>query len=128
MPSFGKRSIDNLSTCHAKLQQIMLEAIKVYDFSVICGYRGQEAQDKAFNDGYSKVKYPDGDHNKTPSDAVDCMPWFKDGKHIRWDDKVSMSHLAGIIKGIAYARGIKIGWGGDYRNFSDSPHYYLIKE
>ena len=44
MPKFGKQSQDRLATCHPKIQLIMNEAIKAYDFTVLCGTRTPEEQ------------------------------------------------------------------------------------
>ena len=54
MPSYSSRSKAILSTCHPELQILFKEVIKEYDCSVICGFRGEADQDKAFDDGKSK--------------------------------------------------------------------------
>jgi len=59
MPKFSKASMDRLKTCDIKLQVIALEAIKEFDFTVVCGYRGEKDQNEAFARGASKLKWPD---------------------------------------------------------------------
>ena len=75
MPKFGTKSIERLNTCHPDLIAVFNEVIKYYDCTVTCGYRGEEDQNKAFDEGRSKARYPKGKHNKNPSIAVDVYPY-----------------------------------------------------
>jgi peptidoglycan L-alanyl-D-glutamate endopeptidase CwlK len=100
---------------------VLEEAIKHTDFTVLCGHRGREEQDRAFAEGRSKLRYPSSRHNKMPSRAVDVAPW-----PIDWQDERAFEQLAIHILAAASALGIKIRWGGLWRNFSDKPHYELI--
>jgi peptidoglycan L-alanyl-D-glutamate endopeptidase CwlK len=132
MPSFSKASKDNLATCHPDIQKVLNEAIKYVDFTVICGHRGQQEQDEAFAKGFSKIKWPNGKHNKFPSEAVDVAP-YSNGIH--WDDLEAFTYLAGIIKGISFTMGIKlrmgVDWDGDLlvkeHSFKDRPHIELVR-
>jgi peptidoglycan LD-endopeptidase CwlK len=129
MPVFGATSKANLATCHPDLQHVLNEAIKHVDFSVTCGYRGQVEQDKAFAEGKSKLKYPNGEHNKIPSNAVDVAPY-----PINWNDAEAFTLLSGVIYGIACMMGIKLrlgaDWDGDFNTlehkFKDRPHIELV--
>ena len=102
--------------------------IKFFDCTVIQGHRGKEEQNKYFDEGKSKVKYPNGRHNANPSNAVDVVPY-----PIDWKDTDRMYYFAGFVKGIAYKMGIPIRWGGDWNdntevkdtNFKDLPHFEL---
>ena len=128
---FGRNSIEELDTCHPDLQLLMNRAIKYYDFSIVQGHREQEAQDKAYAEKKSKVKWPNGKHNQLPSLAVDVAPWPTD-----WHDLKRFYYLAGIIQTLANFMKIKVRWGGDWNmnnNFSDQlfvdlPHWELIVE
>ena len=128
MPRFGRRSRKNLETCHEDLQELFNEVIKFFDCTVIQGHRGKEEQNKYFDEGKSKVKYPNGRHNANPSNAVDVVPY-----PIDWKDTDRMYYFAGFVKGIAYKMGIPIRWGGDWNdntevkdtNFKDLPHFEL---
>lgn len=127
MPKFGKRSIHHLNTCHPDLQLVLNEAIKYVDFSVLEGHRSQELQDLYFQQGKSKVKYPNGKHNKTPSLAVDIAPY-----PIDWNDLKRFGAVVFFIKGIAISKGIKLrlgaDWNGDFifnESFVDAPHIEL---
>lgn len=55
---FGGNSIKKLKTCHVALQLLMGEAIKTspIDFTIVCGHRGKEEENKAFRTGNSKLQ------------------------------------------------------------------------
>lgn len=128
MPSFGKSSQDKLATCDPRLQKVFNEVIKHFDCTVIEGHRGEEAQNKAFAEGKSKLKYPQGKHNKIPSLAADVLPY-----PIDWNDTNRMRYFAGFVVGIAATMGIKLRWGGDWNqntelkdnSFNDLPHFEI---
>ena len=128
MPKFGKRSKNALSSCDERLIKIFNEVIKTVDCSVLEGHRGQSKQDKYYEEGKSKVKYPSGRHNKLPSMAVDVAPY-----PIDWDDRERFHLFAGFVLGIAKSMGINLRWGGDWNQnwfvddnkFDDFPHFEL---
>jgi len=120
MPSFSKRSLDNLATCHPDLQKVAHECIKSFDFVVICGHRGASAQNKAYAEGQSKLKFPHSKHNKQPSLAFDATPHPLD-----WGDIDSFKAMAKHMKAAAKTVSVRIKWGGDFRNFFDGPHFEL---
>jgi peptidoglycan L-alanyl-D-glutamate endopeptidase CwlK len=127
MPKFGKRSLDNLKTCHDDLQKILYEVIKWYDFSVLEGYRDEQTQNKYYYQGKSKIKFPHGKHNKKPSLAVDIAPY-----PIDWGDNNRFRALVFFIKGIAARMDIELRLGCDWNNnlkldenFIDYPHIEL---
>jgi len=103
VPKFGRTSRKRLKTCDEDL--IFL-----------------------FEEGKSKLKYPEGNHNKKPSTAIDVVPY-----PIDWEDRERMTYFAGYVKGIAMMLGIPIRWGGDWNsnnelkdnNFDDLPHFEL---
>ncbi len=126
---FGYNSRKRLDTCHPILQELCEEAIKYIDFSILCGYRTKEEQDKAVAAKASKVEFPNSKHNHLPSIAVDIAPY-----PINWEDTTRFAYLMGVIKGIAMAKGIKIRTGNDWdcdgditdHKFMDWPHVELI--
>lgn len=135
MPKFSKLSEERLATCHPELQRVMREAIRYVDFSVIEGHRGKAAQDAAYAKGNSKVRYPNGKHNKAPSLAVDIAPY-----PIDWSNNAKalerFVYVAGFVMCSARRLGVKVRWGGDWspdddmRNegtFRDYPHFELIR-
>ena len=120
MPSFSKRSTDNLATCHRDLQKVAHEAIKHFDFTVIQGHRGKAEQNKAYREKKSKLQWPLSRHNKLPSLAMDCVP-----HPLNWQDKASFDKMGAVMKEAAKTVGVKIKWGGDFRDWYDGPHVEL---
>ena len=109
MPKFGRKSKEILSTCDERLQEILNEVIKYYDFSVLSGYRNANEQNELFRKGYSKKQYPDSKHNSSPSIAVDVAPY-----PINWKDTRRFDILAGYIMMCAEGKEINLRWGGDW--------------
>ena len=128
MYKFGKSSKKRLETCDEKLQKVFNEVIKHVDCSILEGHRSAERQDKLFKEGKTKVMYPKGRHNASPSMAVDVAPY-----PIDWDDRERFHLFAGFVIGIAKGMGITLRWGGDWNmnfevddnKFADFPHYEL---
>lgn len=131
MPSFSARSIKELQTCNPKLQRLFNEVILHYDCTIICGFRGEQAQHEAFRSGRSKLDWPHGKHNRFPSMAVDVMPF-----PIRWNDEKRLRHFIGFVQATAIQMGIKVRSGHDWDNdmdldehtFKDGPHWELIED
>ena len=134
MPRFSTTSRERLGTCHQDLQTIFDYVIKYFDCTIVCGHRDQEAQNKAYDDGFSKVRFPGSKHNFQPSMAVDAVPW-----PVEWDNLNRMKYFAGYVMGIA--RMLKdygaiehelitgLDWDGDTvlkdTTFVDHPHFQL---
>ncbi len=117
MPVFGKASLAKLLTCHEEIQQVCFEVIPIFDFTIICGRREEEAQNQAFHDGFSGVRWPASKHNAVPpelSDAVDIAPWHTTRLHIRWNQINEFIYLAGHMMQAAAALGIKMRCGVDW--------------
>ena len=131
MPRFGRKSRERLSTCDNRLQDVFNEVIKTVDCSVIEGHRSKERQNKFYEEGKTKVRYPDGRHNASPSRAADVVPY-----PIDWNDRERFHLFAGFVIGIAKSMGITLRWGGDWNmnfevddnQFDDFPHFELRKE
>ena len=135
MPYFGRKSTDNLNTSHPEMQRLFQEVVKHYDCSIVCGHRGEAKQNEYFyaNPQRSQKKWPDGEHNKYPSNAVDAVPYI-DGA-MCWD-KVQLYCFAFFVWGTAIQMGIKIRMGADWdgdgnikdQTFFDRPHFEYIGE
>lgn len=123
MYRFGDRSKKQLNTCCPEIREILNEAIKHVDFTILQGHRSLAEQKALYEQRKSKVLK--GKHNSLPSMAVDIAPY-----PIDWKDEARFAHLVGLIKGIAAMKGIKIRCGcdwdmdGDIRDhdFMDYPH------
>jgi len=128
MPRFGKSSQARLLHVHSQLEALFREVVKDYDCSVLTGHRRMEPQNKAFEEGRSKLPWPRGKHNRFPSIAVDVAPW-----PIDWEDTRRFYHFAGYVQGVAREMGIPLRWGGDWdgdlnlndQEFNDLVHFEL---
>jgi len=131
MPGYSERSKDRLLTCDPKLQVVFSEVIKHFDHTILEGHRDRESQNEKFRRGLSKLRYPDSEHNKEPSKAIDAAPY-----PIDWEDRERFHFFAGFVKGIAAGLGIEIRWGGDWdsdtevkdNRFDDLPHFELVEK
>lgn len=142
MYKYGKESKEHLRTCTIIMQYIFKKAIQLLDIKILQGHRNEEDQNKAFDEGRSKLRWPFGKHNKLPSRAIDATPWpipenwgapGPDGKYTKEQMKevAKFYHFGGIIRGIAHERGVNIRWGGDWdgdftfndQTFDDLVHF-----
>lgn len=129
MYKFSEKSLKLLEDCDERLQALCHEVIKVMDISIICAYRNEADQNKAFAEKKSKLKYPDSKHNKIPSLAVDVCP-----SPVDWSDESRFYLMMGVFKAKADSLGIKIRLGGDWNSdnnlvndgFIDLPHVELL--
>jgi peptidoglycan L-alanyl-D-glutamate endopeptidase CwlK len=130
MPRYSKRSKERLATCDEKLQGVFNEVIKHVDCSILEGHRSKERQNKLYDEGRTKVRYPDGRHNADPSKAVDVTPY-----PVNWEDRERQTLFAGFVLGIARGMGLRLRWGGDWdqdfqvmdNRFDDFPHFEIRK-
>ena len=125
MPKFGKKSLAELRGLDSALVNVLNQAIKHFDFSVIEGMRSLETQTQYVADGVSKTlksKHLEGK-------AVDIAPY-----PIDYDDTERFVYLGGFILGVASQLGVKLRWGLDWdmdtytkdTNFRDLGHFELI--
>lgn len=136
MPEYSKASLSKLDTCDSRLQRVFLEVIKHRDNTILEGHRGQALQHQYFAEGKSKKDWPTGEHNQTPSRAVDSVPYPISWELVNKNDRASINEMylyAGLVLGIAAMLGIPIRWGGDWdgdgtitdQQFHDLPHFEL---
>lgn len=132
MPAkLGNKSLLKLASCDERLKNLVIEAAKTspIDFTVLCGHRGEDEQDEAFNSGKSKLPWPKSKHNSFPSMAVDLAPY-----PINWNDIKSFEVLWKHISYTAETLDIKIRSGADFNGngntsddrFHDWPHFELV--
>lgn len=128
---FGYGSLKQRDTLHPDLKKVLDEASKTFNFTILCGYRNEEDQNKAYKEGNSKVKWPDSRHNTYPSEAVDCVPYDKTG--VPWKDVYRFARMMGHIEAAAIRVGVQIELGMDWdmdgdtveHSFKDFPHVQL---
>ena len=122
------QSLSRLSTCEKPLQDLFNEVVKTYDCTIICGFRDEKEQTRAFEDGRSKKKWPNSKHNKYLSSAVDVAPC-----PVCWNDTMRFYVFAGYVQAVADRLDIKIRWGGrfdetknyEHQTFKDLVHFEL---
>lgn len=137
--TFSPNSLKKLETCDERLQDVMHEVIQTEDCIILCGFRNQEDQTRAFDKGFSKTPWPKSKHNKLPkSEAVDVLPYPLD-----WRDRERMIAFSQVVyaaveklnRSEKYKNDpIRIRWGGDFNqdgnlkndSFVDMPHWELI--
>jgi peptidoglycan L-alanyl-D-glutamate endopeptidase CwlK len=138
MPHFSEISKQRLQTCHLDLRILFGHVIQDFDCTIVCGHRDKEAQDRAYAEGKSKLKYPRSKHNQNPSMAIDVAP-YEPGQGIDWT-KNQMIAFAFYVKGRAdelYTTGVmshRIRLGADWNQnndiddetFLDAPHFELL--
>lgn len=139
--AYGRTSIRRLATCDDRLQRLFNEVIKGFDCSIIEGERSEERQNRFFNEGASKVKYPNSRHNVRfqeklrgkKSHAVDVAPYINGA--ISYEPR-QCYFFAGYVKAKAEELGIEIRLGADWdgdndindQTFNDIIHFELVQE
>lgn len=131
MPYFSSQSRQRLNSCDVRLQNLFLDVVKYFDCSILCGYRGEADQNEAYDNGFSKVKFPHSPHNHLPSLAVDAAPYINGQPFLH--DREALCYFAGYVQGIARSMNVDIIWGGDWNEnhlirderFQDLYHFQL---
>lgn len=121
MPSFGKRSLKARVTMDPRLQGIVDEAIKKYDFSIIWGHRDMGSQNQAYKDGHTNKRWPNSKHNTYPSIAMDIVPY----PGLYNAPLIEFYKLATIIYEEAMKQNVRLRWGGHWKKPFDPAHYEL---
>jgi peptidoglycan L-alanyl-D-glutamate endopeptidase CwlK len=125
MYQFSKISLERLSECHVFLQELMLYAIRnsKQDFSILCGYRDQEAQEKAFKEKKSLAKWGQSKHNQFPSLAIDIAPYPINWNDIERFDKLG-NYIINCFEELNF-KDIKLTWGKYFKNLIDWGHFEI---
>lgn len=112
MPLFSRRSLSRLETCCRHLQRLAKITVLRHDCTVLWGRRGKEAQDLAFENGWTTKPWPHSIHNvQAPkkSKALDLEPY-----PINFKDKEREYYFSGYVRGKAEEFGIKLRYGADW--------------
>lgn len=122
----SKRIYDQLD---GRLQRLVTRIRdEVTDISLTYGYRDRETQNTMYENGVTKVKYPNSKHNRKPAIAVDLQPYpYPEYEPKLWG---ALGYIAGHAHRIAAEEGFDIRWGGDWdrdgdmtdQNFDDLFH------
>ncbi len=126
MPAYGRISTTRKQTCTQNLQDVFDDVIymlpwtdpesgvTIHDAAILCGNRGEEAQNLAFMMETSQVQWPNGKHNSLPSRAIDAAPYHAEKPHIHWRDFDEMEAFKRLVFLCAEKRGIRLRWGLDW--------------
>lgn len=133
MRQWSQRSLEVYETLDPRMQDLADYILhNVADISLICGYRGKKAQNRAYDQGKSQLRFPQSVHNKFPSKALDFQPYPYPGDRAKlW---ASLAYVAGAAREYAKDMGYDLRWGGDWsqdgdltdQNFDDLYHLELI--
>lgn len=121
MAKYSKKSIERIEECDEKLQLIAYELIHRMDVMVLCGHRNKADQNKAFDTGKSRLRWPNGKHNSFPSKAIDIAPY-----PIDWNNLGRFKVMCNHVEQIAKELGIKVRMGRDFKSLVDWPHVELV--
>ena len=127
MPKFGKRSISRLSGVDSSLVNVLNEAIKIMDLTILEGVRSKERQRELVASGASKTMK--SKHLK--GWAVDVTPYPVDFDSAKGINR--HYYMAGMLRGIAHMMKISVRSGADWdsdgeikdQKFNDLVHLEL---
>ena len=132
MPAFGKSSQAKLDTCHPDIIKVFNVVITHIDCSIIEGHRSIERQTgrRKLNPNNPNDRKA-AKHTKTPSEAVDALPY-----PIDWEDVKRIAFFSGFVVAIGRSAGINlragVNWDSDLTtlnstgSFFDGPHFELV--
>jgi peptidoglycan L-alanyl-D-glutamate endopeptidase CwlK len=118
---YSSRSLKNLKGIHPDLRRVIDRALQEspLDFIVIEGLRSLERQKQLVASGASQTLKS----RHLTGHAVDLVPIGPNGKAAF--DWPLYHKLGPAVKAAAEAEGVKLVWGGDWKNFKDGPHFEL---
>ncbi len=117
------KELELLRSLDGRLRKVVEYAKQFYNFTVIETYRSHERQEELYKQGRSKARAGQSPHNRFPSFAFDAVPFPCD-----WNDIPSFARLNGIIEASAFACGVPIKLGADFKSIKDMPHYELLED
>ena len=98
MAQWSQKSQERLNTCHSDLQLLASEVLSIHDCSVVYGHRTEADQNRLFDEGKSKKRWPNSKHNSWPSNAMDLAPYVP-GVGL-WDYEYVL-YFSGLVLGTA---------------------------
>ena len=114
MNKFGRKSSSELSTAEPILQKAANIVLEIKDHSILQGHRDQEEQDEAYyaEPQRSKVSWPHGKHNGTPSLALDVQTYPRPKKEQKLREE--QYYLLGMYAGVLHMLGEDFRTGADW--------------
>lgn len=129
---WGRRSLIVYNELDPRLQAWCDRMLaEVCDISLIAGHRNKTDQNYMYDHGLSHLRWPNGKHNRIPSQAVDMQPYPRPVATPKlW---AALGYMAGRGEDIAEGMGLTLRWGGDWdrdgdltdQDFDDLFHWEL---
>ena len=123
---FSERSLNVLDSVNPDLQAVCMRAIEIsrVDFGIPSngGLRSAEEQNRLFHSGKSKLDGYEKKSHHQYGNAIDVYA-FVDGR-ASWMPE-HLTHVATAMLAAASELGVKLKWGGHWRNFVDMPHFEI---
>ncbi len=115
---------EKLKTAHPDIAKWFRDHVKPRhnDCHIAWSHRDKAAQDKAFLDGKSKLKFPKSPHNSALSTALDLFELDFNGIG-RW----AFGYFRDIADECAQ-NGYAITWGGNFNGLADADHFEMAKD
>ena len=112
MNRFGDKSMAALRSADPLLLEIAFKVLEIKDHSILKGHRTESEQNAAFHSGNSKLLWPDGKHNATPSKAIDVQTYPRPS--LEMDFYEEQYYLLGMYVGVAHEMRLKLRTGADW--------------
>lgn len=104
------RDVDQRLERFCELVHERLQADTGRSLVIVCGHRGEQAQETAYRKGASKARFGQSAHNTLPAMAVDIAPSGPTGG-IDWDVRGGAWHaLLRIAREVALGEGTPVDW------------------
>lgn len=116
MRTWSRKSQAVRNSLCCELVLLVDDLLYYMDVSLTTGHRNKQDQNDLYP-VFTKVRWPNGKHNRLPSKAVDMQPYPypKSENSLR----AALGYMAGLSTLIAERHGFKIRWGGDWNRNGD---------
>lgn len=123
---FSRSSIERMNGVDKNLRNVAYRALRIskVDFGIpaLGGRRTAEEQKQLFDDGKSQLDGTDKKSYHQTGKALDVYA-FVDGKASWKPEHLAM--VAAAMLQAASEMGVKLEWGGLWKNFVDMPHFQI---
>lgn len=106
------------------IESAIINSPYAFQIAWMGGKRNSNEQLLLFNDGKSQLDGTDKISEHQKGRAFDIVCYDEDGV-LSWDVDIftCVAHYILFVAEVQY--GIKLEWGGDWKNFKDKPHFQL---